>query len=84
MSFYMYCIKCHKKIHSDSHCFLHWKVQTTAFATPETETPSTAPTPKPKLHTKGHTTKVLYYNSYLGIYQEGGKYFNWLHFNTGQ
>jgi hypothetical protein len=82
MSFYVYCIKCHKKIHSDSHCFLHWKVQTTALVTPEV--PHAAPTPKPKLVTKGRTTKVLYYNSWLGIHQPGEKYFAFLRNNTGR
>jgi hypothetical protein len=82
MSFYVYCIKCHKKIHSDSHCYLHWKVQTKNLVTPED--PTTTPTPKPKLQTKGRTTKVLYYNSWIGQYQTGDKYFAFLRNNTGR
>jgi hypothetical protein len=82
MSFYVYCIKCHKKIHSDSHCFLHWKVQTTSLVT--LEPPSVASTPRPKLQTKGRTTKVLYYNSWIGQYQTGDKYFAFLRNNTGR
>jgi hypothetical protein len=59
MSFYLYCIKCHKKFHSSSHCFLHWKFETTAFITP---TPTPVPTPTPKTKSQAQTTQVLYYN----------------------
>jgi hypothetical protein len=83
MSFYVYCIKCHKKFHSSSHCFLHWEFETTTLITP-TPTPVATPTPKPILKTKGHTTKVLYYNSWIGQYQTGDKYFAFLRNNTGR
>jgi hypothetical protein len=81
MSFYLYCIKCQKKFHSSSHCFLHWEFETTALITP---TPTPVPTPKPKTKSQAQTTQVLYYNQYLGIYQKGPAYFNWLRFNTGR